>query len=76
MAPVLYMVHPSPPVRAVRITAKAIGLKLEEREINLNNGDHLKPEFLKVIITNYFVYLDLQLIYCFRLIRNIRYRPL
>lgn len=59
MAPVLYMVHPSPPVRAVRITAKAIGLKLEEREINLNNGDHLKPEFLKVINKKLFGYLQL-----------------
>ncbi|KAJ3663890.1 hypothetical protein Zmor_008110 [Zophobas morio] len=48
MAPTLYMVHPSPPVRAVLITAKSIGLELDLKEINLNDGEHLKPEFLKL----------------------------
>jgi glutathione S-transferase len=48
MAPTVYMVHPSPPVRAVLMTAKAIGLELDLKEINLVDGDHLKPEFLKV----------------------------
>ncbi|XP_044270059.1 uncharacterized protein LOC123014840 [Tribolium madens] len=48
MAPTLYMVYPSPPVRAVLITAKAIGLELELKELNLTEGDHLKPEFLKI----------------------------
>ncbi|EFA00485.1 glutathione S-transferase 1 [Tribolium castaneum] len=48
MAPTLYMVYPSPPVRAVLITAKAIGLELELKELNLTEGEHLKPEFLKI----------------------------
>ncbi|KAH0820124.1 hypothetical protein GEV33_002665 [Tenebrio molitor] len=48
MAPTVYMVHPSPPVRAVLMTAKAIGLELDLKEINLVDGDHLKPEFLKI----------------------------
>ncbi|RZC34059.1 glutathione S-transferase 1 [Asbolus verrucosus] len=48
MAPTLYMVHPSPPVRAVLITAKAIGLNLIEKELNLAEGEHLKSEFLKI----------------------------
>lgn len=48
MAPTLYMVHPSPPVRAVLITAKSIGLELTLKELNLSEGEHLQPEFLKV----------------------------
>ena len=53
MAPTLYMVHPSPPVRAVLITAKSIGLELDLKEINLNDGEHLKPEFLKVSLLGF-----------------------
>jgi glutathione S-transferase len=30
------------------MTAKAIGLELDLKEINLVDGDHLKPEFLKI----------------------------
>lgn len=38
----------SSPVRAVLLTAKAIDLDIDYREINLWNGDHLKPEYLKM----------------------------
>jgi glutathione S-transferase len=48
MAPTLYMIHASPPVRAVLITAKAIGLDLTEKEIDFFQGEYLKPEYLKV----------------------------
>lgn len=48
MAPTLYLIHASPPVRAVLMTAKAIGLTLTEKEVNLLAGEHLKPEYLKV----------------------------
>ncbi|RZC35595.1 uncharacterized protein BDFB_005180 [Asbolus verrucosus] len=48
MAPTLYMMYPSPPVRAVLITAKAIGLDLTIKEVNFLTGDHLKPEYLKL----------------------------
>ncbi|GLV42295.1 Glutathione S transferase E12 [Carabus blaptoides fortunei] len=47
MAPVLYCVGLSPPVRAVLLTARALGIELEKKEINLENGDHLTPEYLK-----------------------------
>lgn len=50
MAPILYYVDACPPVRAVLMTAKAIGLELELREINLAAGDHLKEEYLKASI--------------------------
>lgn len=55
MPPVLYMVFPSPPVRAVLLTASAIGLEMEYREINLMNGEHLHPEFLRVRLCMSFV---------------------
>ncbi|EFA00271.1 glutathione S-transferase 1-like [Tribolium castaneum] len=48
MAPTLHLIYASPPVRAVLMTAKAIGLTLKENEINLFGGDHMKPEFLKL----------------------------
>lgn len=48
MAPTLYMIHASPPVRAVLITAKAIGLDLEAKDIHFFQEEHLKPAFLKV----------------------------
>ncbi|XP_053667097.1 glutathione S-transferase 1-like [Anopheles marshallii] len=46
--PVLYTVHLSPPCRAVELTAKALGLELERKMVNLLAGDNLKPEFLKL----------------------------
>ncbi|KFB52547.1 glutathione s-transferase E2 [Anopheles sinensis] len=45
---VLYTLHLSPPCRAVELTAKALGLELEQKEVNLLAGDHLKPDFLKL----------------------------
>lgn len=48
MAPTLYMMPPSPPVRAVLMTAKSIGLDLELKELNLRKGDNKTPEYLKV----------------------------
>lgn len=42
----------SPPVRAVYLTAEALGVKLEHVETSLQKRDHLKPEFVKVRINN------------------------
>ncbi|KAG4066824.1 hypothetical protein HA402_012891 [Bradysia odoriphaga] len=38
----------SPPSRAVLLTAKAIGLNLELKDINVLTGEHLTPEFRKL----------------------------
>lgn len=46
--PILYTLHLSPPCRAVELTAKALGLDLEQKVVNLLTGDHLKPDYLKV----------------------------
>ncbi|XP_061394187.1 glutathione S-transferase 1-like [Musca vetustissima] len=46
--PILYMATLSPPSRAVMLTAKAIGLELEYKVVNLLAGEHLTPEFLKM----------------------------
>ncbi|KAH8400917.1 hypothetical protein KR009_001800, partial [Drosophila setifemur] len=46
--PALYYATLSPPSRAVLLTAKAIGLDLELRSINLLKGEHLTPEFIKL----------------------------
>lgn len=45
---VLYTAKLSPPGRSVELTAKALGLDLDIKPINLIAGDHLKPEFVKV----------------------------
>lgn len=46
--PVLYMTPISPPVRAVLMTAAELGVELEEKKIDLLNGEHKSPEFVKV----------------------------
>lgn len=40
----------SPAVRAVQITAEALGVKLELKEVDFFKGEHMKPEFLKVFL--------------------------
>jgi len=44
----LYTIPLSPPGRAVQLTAKALGLDVEIKIVNLIAGDHLTPEFLKL----------------------------
>lgn len=48
MAPKLYANDLSPVVRSIFLVSKAIGLKLEQVEVNLAAGEHLTPEYLKV----------------------------
>ncbi|XP_037811701.1 glutathione S-transferase 1-1-like [Lucilia sericata] len=43
-----YYMPPSAPCRAVEMTAKAVGVKLNKKILNLPAGEHLKPEFLKI----------------------------
>ncbi|CAG9787167.1 unnamed protein product [Diatraea saccharalis] len=43
----LYYLPPSPPCRAVMMTAKALGLELELVLTNIMEGAHLTPEFIK-----------------------------
>uniref|UniRef100_A0A0C9RBM0 GST1_0 protein n=1 Tax=Fopius arisanus TaxID=64838 RepID=A0A0C9RBM0_9HYME len=46
--PILYSTHISPPCRAVLLTAEAIGLKLEIREINLDAREQFNEPFKKI----------------------------
>ncbi|RZC42909.1 GST N 2 domain containing protein [Asbolus verrucosus] len=48
MAPTLYMIASSPPVRAVLMTSKSIGLNLDLKQLDLSKGEHKTPEFLKL----------------------------
>lgn len=45
-----YYVPGSAPCRAVRMTAKAVGVDLNLKLTNLMAGEHLKPEFVAVSI--------------------------
>lgn len=45
-----YYVPGSAPCRAVRMTAKAVGVDLNLKLTNLMAGEHLTPEYLKVFI--------------------------
>ncbi len=38
----------SPPCRAVLMAAKQLNIDLNLKTLNLRNGEHLTPEFLKV----------------------------
>ncbi|XP_058816311.1 uncharacterized protein LOC131679588 [Topomyia yanbarensis] len=44
----LYTRHMSPPCRAVELTAKALGITLDQHVVNLMAGEHLTPEYLKM----------------------------
>lgn len=46
-----YYLPGSAPCRAVQMTAKAVGVDLNLKLTDLMAGDHMKPEFLKVIET-------------------------
>jgi len=48
MAPKLYMIDVSPPVRSVLLTAEALGITLEHVVLDLAKGEHLTPEYLKL----------------------------
>lgn len=43
-----YQLLGSPPCRAVALTAAALDIEMNFKQVNLMNGEHLKPEFLKV----------------------------
>jgi glutathione S-transferase len=44
----IYLTVTSPPCRAVLMVAKQLNIDLNEKVLNLRNGEHLKPEFLAV----------------------------
>lgn len=48
MAPKLYLSAHSLPAATVLMTADVLGLELETKYIDMANGEHLTPEFLKV----------------------------
>jgi glutathione S-transferase len=48
MAPILYMTLLSPPSRAVLITAQALGIELELKNVDLAKGEHRRPEYLQL----------------------------
>lgn len=45
-----YYLPGSAPCRAVQMTAKAVGVNLNLKLLNLLAGEHLKPEFVAVSI--------------------------
>jgi len=46
----LYQLTGSPPCRTVRLAAAAIGVDLNLKNVDLKAGEHLKSEFIKVIL--------------------------
>lgn len=47
MSSILYYIQISPPSRSVLLTASALGLDLELKELSLSASEHLEPGFLK-----------------------------
>ena len=43
-----YYMDVSPPCRAVKLTAAALGLSLNLKPLDLMAGDHMKPEFVAI----------------------------
>ncbi|XP_018564048.1 glutathione S-transferase 1 isoform X3 [Anoplophora glabripennis] len=48
MSSTIYGFKASPPVRACLMTIEALGIDVELEEVNVLNGDHLKPEYLQL----------------------------
>lgn len=44
----LYYLPPSPPCRAVLLLGRILGLDLNLKSVNIQEGEHLKKEFLDV----------------------------
>ena len=44
----LYHMDASGPCRSVRMTAKMLGVELNVKLINLQAGEHMTPEFIKI----------------------------
>ncbi|XP_033167570.1 glutathione S-transferase 1-1 [Drosophila mauritiana] len=42
-----YMLY-SAPCRSILMTARALGLELNKKQVDLDAGEHLKPEFVKI----------------------------
>lgn len=53
----LYYLPPSPPSRAVILLAKALGIHLNLKVIDVSKGEQLSPEFIKVTFHIYFIFL-------------------
>jgi len=50
MMPILYYLPPSPPCRTVLLLAKMLNIEFDLRAINVLEGDHMKPEFVQVML--------------------------
>jgi glutathione S-transferase len=48
----LYQLIGSAPCRSVRLAAAAVGVDINLKHTDLMAGEHLKPEFIKVIRNN------------------------
>ena len=43
-----YHIEPSPPCRAAALTAKALGINLNKKVVNLLEGEQKKPEYVAI----------------------------
>lgn len=47
----LYSMRLSPPCRAVLMTGRQLNIDLNVKNVDLSEGEQMKPEFLKVLFT-------------------------
>lgn len=52
----LYYLPLSPPSRAVRMLANALGINLNIKELDVTKGEQFEPEYLQVSINIYSLY--------------------
>lgn len=55
--PILYFLDWSPPVRTAALTAAALGVELETKQIDILNFRHLTPDFLEVSSSTSFFFI-------------------
>lgn len=55
MMPVLHYLPPSPPCRAVLLLGRMLNIEFDLKQVNLMEGEHLKPEFIQARYLFYFI---------------------
>lgn len=52
----LYYFPPSPPSRAVLLTAKVVGVDLNLKSVNIAKGEQMAPHYVKVSVIKLLLY--------------------
>lgn len=58
----VYYFPPSPPSRAVLLTAKIVGIELNLKSINIAKGEQMAPYYIKVLIYKIYNFANMKIL--------------